>query len=177
MPFKYELSQGIGTCVWLCAMNHSMLRLLCLWDSPSKDTGVGCYFLLQGIVPRGSGPDWARASWFAGRFFTIWATRQAQERRYLINENKCVCERYEFCRKDLKACSFKTVAIHKHKRQLDLIVQIWASFLHGERTPVNVSQAATIASALYMLWTKWVIKNLQRNTTEQVGRIQMTVLV
>ena len=24
-------------------------RLLCLWDSPGKNTGVGCHFLLQGI--------------------------------------------------------------------------------------------------------------------------------
>src|SRR5574340_697992 len=24
-------------------------RLLCPWDSPGKNTGVGCYFLLQGI--------------------------------------------------------------------------------------------------------------------------------
>ena len=24
-------------------------RLLCPWDSPGKDTGVGCHFLLQGI--------------------------------------------------------------------------------------------------------------------------------
>ena len=26
-------------------------RLLCPWDSPGKNTGVGCHFLLQGIVP------------------------------------------------------------------------------------------------------------------------------
>ena len=26
-------------------------RLLCPWDSPGKNTGVGCYFLLQGIEP------------------------------------------------------------------------------------------------------------------------------
>ena len=26
-------------------------RLLCQWDSPGKNTGVGCYFLLQGIFP------------------------------------------------------------------------------------------------------------------------------
>ena len=24
-------------------------RLLCQWDSPGKNTGVGCHFLLQGI--------------------------------------------------------------------------------------------------------------------------------
>ena len=27
-------------------------RLLCPWDSPGKNTGVGCHFLLQGIFPR-----------------------------------------------------------------------------------------------------------------------------
>ena len=32
-------------------------RLLCPWDSPAKNTGVGCHFLLQGIFPtQGSSP-------------------------------------------------------------------------------------------------------------------------
>ena len=26
-------------------------RLLCPWDFPGKNTGVGCHFLLQGIFP------------------------------------------------------------------------------------------------------------------------------
>ena len=26
-------------------------RFLCPWGSPSKNTGVGCHFLLQGIFP------------------------------------------------------------------------------------------------------------------------------
>ena len=26
-------------------------RLLCAWDSPGKNTGVGCHFLLQGVFP------------------------------------------------------------------------------------------------------------------------------
>ena len=26
-------------------------RLLCPWDSPGKNTGMGCYALLQGIFP------------------------------------------------------------------------------------------------------------------------------
>ena len=35
-------------------------RLLCPWDSPGKNTGVGCHFLLQGIVwPR----DQTQVSW------------------------------------------------------------------------------------------------------------------
>ena len=37
------------------------------WDSPGKHTGVGCHFLLQGIVPtQGSNPGLC----IAGRFFT-----------------------------------------------------------------------------------------------------------
>ena len=31
-------------------------RLLCLWDSPGKNTGVDCHFLLQGILTQGSNP-------------------------------------------------------------------------------------------------------------------------
>ena len=31
---------------WIVAV-----RLLCPWDSPGKNTGVGCHFLLQGIFP------------------------------------------------------------------------------------------------------------------------------
>ena len=44
-------------------------------DSPSKNTGVGCHVLLQGIVPiHRSNP-----SCIGGKFFTIWATREAHE--------------------------------------------------------------------------------------------------
>ena len=33
-------------------------RLLCRWDSPGKNTGVGYHFLLQGIFPtQGSNPS------------------------------------------------------------------------------------------------------------------------
>ena len=48
-------------------------RLLCPWDSPGKNTGVGCHFLLQGNLssrPR----NWTQVSCTAGRFFTVWAT-------------------------------------------------------------------------------------------------------
>ena len=30
-------------------MDGSLARLLCPWDSPGKNTGVGCHALLQGI--------------------------------------------------------------------------------------------------------------------------------
>ena len=49
-------------------------RLLCLWNFPGKNTGVGCHFLLQGFSqPR----DWtcthvSCVSCIAGGFFTHW---------------------------------------------------------------------------------------------------------
>ena len=38
--------------VQLCATPWTVpTRLFCLWDSPGKNTGVGCHALLQGIFP------------------------------------------------------------------------------------------------------------------------------
>ena len=38
--------------VWLFATPRTVpTRLLCPWDSPGKNTGVGCHALLQGIFP------------------------------------------------------------------------------------------------------------------------------
>ena len=47
------------------------------WNSPGQDTGVGSLSLLQGIFPT----QWERTqdSHIAGRFFTSWATREAQQ--------------------------------------------------------------------------------------------------
>ena len=43
-------------------------RLLCPWDSPGKNTEMGCYFLLQGVFPtQGSNLDLPHA----GSFFTM----------------------------------------------------------------------------------------------------------
>ena len=43
--------------VWLTTL-WTIARLLCPWDSPGKNTGVGCHALFQGIFPtQGSNPD------------------------------------------------------------------------------------------------------------------------
>ena len=43
--------QGLSSCPL------SSARLLCPWDSPGKNTGVGCHFFLQGIfLTQGSNP-------------------------------------------------------------------------------------------------------------------------
>ena len=46
-------------------------RLLCAWDSPGKNTGVGCHAFLQGIFPiQGSNPHLlCLLCWQAGYFY------------------------------------------------------------------------------------------------------------
>ena len=52
-------------------------RLLCPWDSPGRNTGVGCHFLLQAIFPTRQLNPGLRSPELAGGFFTNWATREA----------------------------------------------------------------------------------------------------
>ena len=59
-----------GICVHACSVVSDSVtlwtiatRLLCPWDSPGKNTGVGCHFLLQGIFPtQGSDPSLASSA-------------------------------------------------------------------------------------------------------------------
>ena len=56
-------------------------RLLCSWNSPSKNTGVGSHFLLLGIFPaQRSNPLGLHCRQIAGRFFTIWTTRETHRK-------------------------------------------------------------------------------------------------
>ena len=59
------------SCLTLC--NPMDPRLFCSWDSPGKNTGVGCYFLLQEIFPtQGLNSDLP----YCRQFLYIWATRE-----------------------------------------------------------------------------------------------------
>ena len=49
-------------------------KVLCPWDSPSKNSATGSHSLLQGSFPP---RDQTQVSHIADRFFTIWATREA----------------------------------------------------------------------------------------------------
>ena len=51
-------------------------RQLCPWDSPGKNTGVGCHFLLLGIFPaQGSNPHLSRLLHWR-RILSHWVTRE-----------------------------------------------------------------------------------------------------
>ena len=49
-------------------------RLLCPWDLPGKNTGVGCHFLLRDFSTQGSNPHLLMSPSLAGRFFTTSTT-------------------------------------------------------------------------------------------------------
>ena len=44
-----RIIQYMAFCVWLWPYGLQPTRLLCPWDSPGKNTGVGCYSSLQEI--------------------------------------------------------------------------------------------------------------------------------
>ena len=78
-PTSTEIRVWIPTCVYLSEAYLSFLNLsffLCPWDSPGKNTGVGCHVLqdfLQEIFPRiKTAPLTSPA--LSGRFFTPSAT-------------------------------------------------------------------------------------------------------
>ena len=72
-PSGYEwVSESHSSHVWLF-VTHGLYSP---WNSLGQNTGVGSLSLLQGIFPT---QDRTQVSRIAGRFFTSWATREAQE--------------------------------------------------------------------------------------------------
>ena len=64
--------EAVLTPVWLFVVPSP----LCLWDCPSKNTGMGCHFLLQGIfLTQGWNPCLLWPLHCSG-FFTQWATEK-----------------------------------------------------------------------------------------------------
>ena len=70
LPISSQTSPSVCGCVCVCEVSHSVVsdslgshglqptRLLCPWNSPGKNTGVGSHALLQGILPtQGSNLD------------------------------------------------------------------------------------------------------------------------
>ena len=66
-------AKSLQSCRTLCnTMDCTIVpaRLLCPWDSPGKNTGVGCHAFLQGIFPTQKLNLCSCGSCIAGRFFT-----------------------------------------------------------------------------------------------------------
>ena len=73
------------SCLTLCNPHGLQpTRLLCPWDSPGKNTGVGCHSLLQGIFPS----QWLNLGLLHCRGLLFWAAREApfNEQKWFIND-------------------------------------------------------------------------------------------
>ena len=73
------------SCLTLCdPMECSPARLLCLWDSPGKNTGVVCHFLFQGNLPdSGIEPMSLASPALAGGFFTTCTWEKQDIKKYV----------------------------------------------------------------------------------------------
>ena len=90
MLFNHQVVSNSFVTSWTVA--HG---LLCPWNSPGKNTRVGCHFLLQGIFP-------TQVSCIAGRLFTNWAPREAP---WVIANICAISPHFDglcFCKKILK---------------------------------------------------------------------------
>ena len=68
------------TLLW--PMDSFVTRTLCPWDSPGKNTGAGCHFFLQGIIPT-QGSTHARWSHALVSWDRLSLSRQGSPRLYL----------------------------------------------------------------------------------------------
>ena len=76
----------VSSSLWLCGLQPT--RLPCLWNSPGKNTEVGCCALLQGIFPtQGLNSHLSTSSALASGFFTTSAIWESP--CLLILESNC----------------------------------------------------------------------------------------
>ena len=68
--------RSLQWCLTLCSSELQLTRLLCPWNSPNKNTGMGCHSLFQGnLLNSGTEPAFPMSPALTGRFFTtraIW---------------------------------------------------------------------------------------------------------
>ena len=81
----YACAKSFQSCLTLSQLHGLQpTRLLCPWDSPDKNTGVGWHAFLQGIFPtHGSIPHLLGLPTLAGELFTTSATWEAKALYYL----------------------------------------------------------------------------------------------
>ena len=72
--YVFMSAKSLQSCPTLRSYGLQFTRLLCPWDSPGKNTGVGWHALLQGIfLTQGSNLDLLHNKWIIYH----WATREA----------------------------------------------------------------------------------------------------
>ena len=94
-PLKISVSCSVVSDSWPPAGLYPA-RLLCLWDSPGKNTGVGCHFLLEGILPtQGSDPADSLPSEPPGK--PSWLAKASPKGQSLHNYHMSCCSASKSC--------------------------------------------------------------------------------
>ena len=99
IPKEHQWTTGwkwpnVSSCPALQPQGLSPARLLCPWESPGKNTGVGHHSLLQRIFLV---QVLTQVSCIAGRFFTVWAIKEALFAVYkVISYNACAAQMFFF---------------------------------------------------------------------------------
>ena len=78
----------------VCLFSHSVMSNFlwpCPWNFSDKNTGMGCYFLLQGIFPTRNQIHFC-VSYIPGGFFTCWATRMLNVHVKLLQLYLTLCD-------------------------------------------------------------------------------------
>ena len=123
---------------------HGLLptRLLCPWDSPGKNTGVGCHFLLQGVfLTQGSNPGLPHCS----KHFTIWTILHIRWTKYWSN-------------------SFSVSPSNEYSRLISFRI-VWLDLLAVQRTLKNLLQHHNFlqCSAFFMVQLSHPYMTTQKN--------------
>ena len=108
----------VQSCLTLRHHGPQPARLLCPWDSPGKNTGVGSMPSSRGFSqPK----DQTQVSLIAGWFFTVWATREAHTHKsgYQINKQIDIS-----VGKDMK----KLENLHITGRNIKWLTPCWKQF-------------------------------------------------
>ena len=119
------------------------LQLLCPWDSPGKNTGVGCQFLLHEIIStQGLNPHLLHLPELESEFFTLshLGSLNVQQGRHIPGETYSWCFPSHHLSRILSICVLLSHIVHSNLLQQQqkriqqepqkLLVQIISSFSH-----------------------------------------------
>ena len=120
-------------------------RLLCPWNSPCKNTGVGPMPFFWGSSWPG---DWTQVPCIAGRFFTIWASREALHKHSL-----CGCLVAQSCLTLCNSmdCSLAGSSVHGIL-QARILEWVAMPSSRGSSWPRGWTRVSCIAGGFFTSW-------------------------
>jgi len=132
-------------------------RLLCPWGFPGKNTGVGYHFFLKGILPILPGIK-PMSPALAGRFFTIWATREVDDHP---NQVMKLCQHLKLCHE----CNNGKILFHVWLLLINSVFEIHllyfrSFFFFSPLYTILIYEYVVVYSIIFLWMDSWVAYNL-----------------